>query len=244
MAPGAFHPVSLSGFTLLGWSVIVEVITLLSSENPQKSTSTPSSVTTEHLPWGNTTGCPFRVALSGQSSRLMVPGFCCRVPGDSESANALGVGGHQERAVIGSSWFLLRLRRTPLGSSVSASLRCRNQCSPIRVVRLFLPYSTRGAWDTCSKATLVELAGVEPASSTHPLQLPGGSRPHTTIFTAGRRKPNVIVERHHRHIKQCYSNPSHKDLVVALTGAFTKKNHGADPQSGGGTQETVLIIGT
>ena len=35
------------------------------------SRTSPSSVTTEHRPRGTNGGCPFRVAFSGQSARLM-----------------------------------------------------------------------------------------------------------------------------------------------------------------------------
>ena len=84
-----------------------------------------------------------------------VPGFCCHAPGGAEGL----LGDLQERAFIGSSWFLLCLRQSPLGSSVSISSRCRNHVSPIRCTL-----------EPCN-AYLVELAGIEPASSTHPLQL-------------------------------------------------------------------------
>lgn len=60
-------------------------------------------------------------------------------------------------------WVLLRLRRTPVGSSVSASRPCRNQGRPII--------------STHSRALVVDLAGVEPASRTCLRQLVG-SRPH------------------------------------------------------------------
>ena len=84
-----------------------------------------------------------------------VPGFCCHAPGGAEGLLC----DLQERAFIGSSWFLLCLRQSPLGSSVSISSRCRNHVSPIRCTL-----------EPCN-AYLVELAGIEPASSTHPLQL-------------------------------------------------------------------------
>ena len=69
-----------------------------------------------------TAGCCF-------SKRMRkVPSFCCQPLGGSD----LGVSRHQVRAVIGSSWFLLCLRQSPLGSSASISSRCRNHVSPIR----------------------------------------------------------------------------------------------------------------
>ncbi len=69
--------------------------------------------------------------------------------------------------------WLLRLRRSPIGSSASASGRCRNLFSPISSA----PY-----------ALLVELGGIEPPSSTHLRSLAAGSRLHTIMFPCGPTK--------------------------------------------------------
>ena len=69
-----------------------------------------------------------------------VPRFCCHLRGEADTAQ-LCAGGDQVRAVIGSSWFLLCLRQSPLGSSASISSRCRNQGSPIKSNLTISPYS-------------------------------------------------------------------------------------------------------
>jgi len=111
---------------------------------------------------------------------MMAPVFCCRAPGSADGERCLGVGGHQERTVVGSCFVLRCLRQAPIGSSVSASLRCRNQVSPIKVTPPLtarprqpqhLPTRRIGATGGC--ATLVELGGIEPPSSTHLRSRPG-----------------------------------------------------------------------
>ena len=87
-----------------------------------------------------------RPGMSMKTVRLMVgaqrmgPGFCCRAPGDSE-------GGFRPPSGTCFHWqflVLLRLRRTPLGSSASASWRCRNQCRPI--IKVQYRISDNGPW--------------------------------------------------------------------------------------------------
>lgn len=79
----------------------------------------------------------------------------------------------QVRAVIGSSWFLL-LRPgypQPYGfhiaeSSASICSRCRNQYTPIKDPLVAPGLRAAGS----EPRSLVEVAGFEPASSTHPFQ--------------------------------------------------------------------------
>ena len=106
-----------------------------------------------------------------------VPRFCCHLRGEADTAQ-LCAGGDQVRAVIGSSWFCaacgsrLSGRQLPFPRAVETmSATSKEQNTHNR--RL-----SRAAFESQPRrrlsALLVELGGIEPPSSTRPLQ-PTGS---------------------------------------------------------------------
>lgn len=109
-----------------------------------------------------------------------LPRFCCRARGGSEG----GLSHLQEHAFIGSS---------VVRSAYGGRLSDRRHRLPGAVETGTAPSSARSNRSekiSLLSALVVELAGVEPASSTH-LRLLVALRPTIMLFTAGRRKPRV-----------------------------------------------------
>ena len=120
--------------------------------------------------------------VSPQSACVIVPGFCCHPPGRADASTFLGVGGHQVRAVIGSSWFLLLRSGNPNHTAFTLPGR---QNPSLRAVETITPPPN----NTLQNAIRWRWRDSNPRPTRINFKIQSDFALLRPFFTAGRRKP-------------------------------------------------------